>query len=756
MSTSFLTSRGTISIIIIIGILIILALSFLWWHTRPSYLSENPTVPTHLTGQIIVDPDHPQWLKYYEGGPFFMCGPGDPEDFLYRGTRGPDGTRNGDQMTLINKLKGTGANSIYLMAVRSHGGDGDATHNPFVDNKPDRGINMAVLEQWESWFREMDKNGIVIFFFFYDDSARVWDTGDTVGSAEKNFIDTLVNRFEHHKNLIWVVAEEYSEAYTKQRVSNIAAEIRIADDYDHPIAVHQTGGLLFDFPDDPNIDQFAIQFGANKPSELHNAMVTTWKSAAGRYNINLAESSVASGTLDRKSEWAIAMGGAYVMIFGMDIENTPINDLEDCGRLVSFMKSTNFYEMAPHDELKYAGTEYVLALPAKSYIAYASSLPESGMIGLKNMAAGIYGFKWFDPASGMTITQQNVNVAAGNQSWVKPSKMGSEVALYIKRSDTVASSMNRTLTSPTTAIDKDFRYDDSMKWTEDSLAVWVAPNPDDSLLFITHKRGKVDVWNLKTNKVVKTMTGFKSTNGVAVDQLENAVYVTDPLDGAVKKYFVSGLISGNLAPALTFGGGFPQAPNPMGITVYHDEGSFIYITYNHKGNIGLSESFVRVFKSDGTFVRDWSVGKVELESIKADDDNKVILVADESNNFVKVYRPDGVFVQNFGVDAFGGDSPDAEGIDIYECNDDGYIIVSNQKVNEFEIFDRKTYQSLARFRINSALDTDGIALTQASLFNYPKGGFFAQSKNAYVEGVSWSKIASATGMTLCMNGVLGP
>ena len=32
------------------------------------------------------------------GRSFFMCGPGDPEDFLYRGTSNPDGTRSGDQV----------------------------------------------------------------------------------------------------------------------------------------------------------------------------------------------------------------------------------------------------------------------------------------------------------------------------------------------------------------------------------------------------------------------------------------------------------------------------------------------------------------------------------------------------------------------------------------------------------------------------------------------------------------------------------
>ncbi|HUW81514.1 MAG TPA: hypothetical protein VMZ31_01810 [Phycisphaerae bacterium] len=117
------------------------------------------TSPTPLPGQVVVDADHPQWLKRHGGGPFFMCGPGDPEGFLYRGTRNPDGTRNGDQMALIEKLKGTGANCVYLMAVRSHGGDGDSTHNPFVDSDPTRGLDQDILNQWEAWFVEMANRG---------------------------------------------------------------------------------------------------------------------------------------------------------------------------------------------------------------------------------------------------------------------------------------------------------------------------------------------------------------------------------------------------------------------------------------------------------------------------------------------------------------------------------------------------------------------------------------------------------------------
>ena len=82
------------------------------------------------TGSLVVDPLYPAWFAHESEGPFYLCGPGDPEDFLYRGTRNANGTRTGDQATLIGKLAGSGANSIYMQMVRSHGGDGETTRTP--------------------------------------------------------------------------------------------------------------------------------------------------------------------------------------------------------------------------------------------------------------------------------------------------------------------------------------------------------------------------------------------------------------------------------------------------------------------------------------------------------------------------------------------------------------------------------------------------------------------------------------------------
>lgn len=117
-------------------------------------------------------------------------------------------------------------------------------------------------------------------------------------------------------------------------------------------------------------------------------------------------------------------------------DNPSSDDLAMCRYLVSFFEKTDFNALAPHDELRFAGTQYVLAKPGDSYIAYAPERPSR--IGLRSMDAGPYVFRWFDPATGESITQEGVQVAAGDQSWAVPDKIRYETVVWIKR--TAASS----------------------------------------------------------------------------------------------------------------------------------------------------------------------------------------------------------------------------------------------------------------------------------------------------------------------------
>jgi hypothetical protein len=182
----------------------------------PTSAAPAPAATAARASALIVDPERPAHFKYAGGGLHYLCAAGDPEGFLYRGTRNADGTRAGDQQALIQKIAPTGANGIYVMAVRSHGGDGAADENPFVDSDPTRGLDEDILNQWDTWFSAMDAAGVVIYFFFYDDSARVWRTGDQVGPEERAFFETLVRRYKHHRHLVWVIGEEYSEGLSRR------------------------------------------------------------------------------------------------------------------------------------------------------------------------------------------------------------------------------------------------------------------------------------------------------------------------------------------------------------------------------------------------------------------------------------------------------------------------------------------------------------------------------------------------------------
>jgi DNA-binding beta-propeller fold protein YncE len=288
-------------------------------------------------------------------------------------------------------------------------------------------------------------------------------------------------------------------------------------------------------------------------------------------------------------------------------------------------------------------------------------------------------------------------------------------------------------------------YDDGLSGSEYAVAVWAAPDPNNSLLFVTQKSANtVQVWNLQTNQIVQTLTGFNKPLGVAVDPVEGAVYVTSQGGEAVYKYFIADIVGGNLAPAMTFGQGMSPSAQPSGITVLHGSGGTrVYVVYT-----GSSTKFVRGFDTNGTLLYSWDLGSLGINEIAADDENNRLYVADQTNNLIKVFQPDGTFVQDFGAADFAADS-DVEGIAVYRCGTSGYIVASDQGASQFEIYDRTTFAHLATFAVQNARDTIGVALTQAPLPGYPNGAFFVQSRGRDVIGVRWDDIATATGASIC-------
>lgn len=389
-----------------------------------------------VPGQVAVDREHPAWLTRHEHGPLFVCGAGDPEDFLYRGERRPDGTRDGDQEAIIAKLAESGANSIYIQAIRSHGGDGEPDHNPFVDSDERMGLDENILAQWGDWFAELDEHGVVIFLFLYDDGANPFPTSDHVSPTEHAFVTDLVKRFQHVRNLVWIVGEEYIEAYSPPRIAEIARRIRHADDHDHPIGNHVNPNRLFrEFADDPWLDVFMMQWHATSADEVHQITARQFVEADGRYNLNMSEVMLwGTGREARTKHWAAALGGAYVMVLGWDVVSTPMEDLEDCGRVVEFMEGTRFVEGRPRPDLAYGSTRYLLGAPGEFYIAYTDRGGE--FLGVRDAPAGTYDLTWFDPATGERTQSLGVALPGGDTTFPAPAgTIGAESVIYVERVD---------------------------------------------------------------------------------------------------------------------------------------------------------------------------------------------------------------------------------------------------------------------------------------------------------------------------------
>ena len=400
----------------------------------------NIAAATPLPGQLVIDPDYPQSLKRHGGGHVFICGPGDPEDFLYRGTRNADGTRQGDQIALIEKLARHGGNSIYLEAVRTHGGDAkaDKTQNPFVDSDPAKGVDTRILDQWEQWFTLMDRHDILIYFLFYDDSARIWNTGDTVGAEERQFFETLVRRFRHHRNLIWIIGEESDERYSPPRVRALAELVRANDDHGHIIGNHHLGGTTFRaWEPGTALTHFSMQL--NVPLEgVHDGAVEARTKAANRYQVFYAENTATPKDDDnmRRQAWAVAMAGLTPMILQMDIAGTSPRALEQCRVLQRFFEASDYHRLSPTDELRRGAARYVLAEPWRSYLVYAD---QPGELGVGSLPAGRCAITWVDCVTGRTATVEENFAAPAERRFNRPAGIGAECAAWIRFPEVAAS-----------------------------------------------------------------------------------------------------------------------------------------------------------------------------------------------------------------------------------------------------------------------------------------------------------------------------
>lgn len=291
----------------------------------------------------------------------------------------------------------------------------------------------------------------------------------------------------------------------------------------------------------------------------------------------------------------------------------------------------------------------------------------------------------------------------------------------------------------------------------DTIAFWENNDRDKVLMFVSAKSNKrVEVWKYPFKGNERSSIKLDgTTNGVAVDQENNELFVTDSENREVVVYSLP-----DREEIRRFGKGI------IGI------GENNIDVYNWKKDGWKDTTWVYVTSNEAIYVFDAETGELKeefepstdsIETILVDSYHKVIYVPEEDGGTsekpgVYAYEPDGSKYRNNGENYFGGGNifdEDEEGITMYRCLDDngkdngrGFIIIADQigSTSDFEFFDRKKWNHLGTLRIEGVGGTDGIASIQDNLRGSSNGLFAAVDNDESVAIVGWDVILEATGL----------
>jgi len=327
-------------------------------------------------------------------------------------------------------------------------------------NKVDRMINELKVEKKDMAARlgkVIDNVNKLILGMDEEKYKAGWklDAQGNLHPQEKYLIETLVNQFRHHTNLIWALEESCNKISRakQQRLKKIAELIARTDNFHHPIAqmfqvlyydeVHPDKVGPEDYANDPYVKvmtwgHYSKAKGLPPVEQYYRELVGHGQQAAGRYVLLNTEvdKHPTVGAASRLYSWTSAMANMYAAnaYHRPDKTNVPRETFQDDSRIRAFLEGTDFHRMSPQSDLKNGSTLYVLASDAGSYIAYSNNATRD--MGVRNLQAGTYLLRWFDTANGNTV-EQVAAVATSDQVWPKPSAIGAEAALYVKRLDGV-------------------------------------------------------------------------------------------------------------------------------------------------------------------------------------------------------------------------------------------------------------------------------------------------------------------------------
>jgi 3-phytase len=308
----------------------------------------------------------------------------------------------------------------------------------------------------------------------------------------------------------------------------------------------------------------------------------------------------------------------------------------------------------------------------------------------------------------------------------------------------------------------------------DDPAIWIdRNNPANSLIIGTDKHkdnGGLYVFDLK-GKIIqeKSILGLKRMNNVdvAYDLLldgkpTDIVVATERDKNSVRIFSMPDM------RALDNGGievfTKDTLRSPMGIALYtrpSDKSIFVivgrksgpldgYLEQYQLSDDGKGKLKMKLVRTFGKFS-----GKKEIESIAVDNELGYIYYSDEQFGIRKYYADPEKGNQELAIFGQGEYLEDNEGISIYKFDDgSGYILVSNQSANKFNIYPREgSKEDPHQHRLMSSIpfstnQSDGSDVTSFSLPGFQGGLFVAMSTDKTFQYYAWADIAKRAGLRI--------
>ena len=299
---------------------------------------------------------------------------------------------------------------------------------------------------------------------------------------------------------------------------------------------------------------------------------------------------------------------------------------------------------------------------------------------------------------------------------------------------------------------------EQVNFDTDDPAIWINPqDASQSLIIGTDKEteGGLFVYDLN-GKIVNKVPGLKRPNNVDVEygfnfqgkKIDIAV-TTERQQNKIRIYEVPSMEE--IGAISVFEGETDR--DPMGISIYknpHTEEIFAIVgrkfgpSGTYLWQYKLSENNGKV---TGEVVRKFGnfSGKKEIESIAVDDELGFIYYSDEGFGVRKYYADPAKGNQElvlFGQKDF---KEDVEGISIYDTgNGKGYILISNQQADTFNVYRREGDNGNANqhYRIAeipvSTKESDGSEVVNVNLGpKFPNGVFVAMTNGKVFHYYDW-------------------